>query len=41
MQPEALYEMYVKPWHPELARVGMRVLPETASIHFSFLVCQV
>ena len=22
--PEAWYEMYVKPWHPELARVGMR-----------------
>ena len=21
MPPEAWYEMYVKPWHPELARV--------------------
>ena len=26
MSPEAWYEMYVKPWHLELARVGMRVL---------------
>ena len=29
MPPEAWYEMYVKPWHPELAKVGnlgMRVL---------------
>ena len=23
-----LYEMYVKPWHPELAMVGMRVLSQ-------------
>ena len=26
MPPEAWYEMYVKPWYQELARVGMRVL---------------
>ena len=23
MPPEAWYKMYVKPWHPELAMVGM------------------
>ena len=32
MPPEAWYEIYVKPWHPELARlaarVGMRVLSQ-------------
>ena len=28
MPPEAWYEMYVKPWHPELAMVGMRVLSQ-------------
>ena len=26
MPPEAWYEMYVKPWHQELARVWLRVL---------------
>jgi hypothetical protein len=26
MRPEAWYQMYVKPWHPELAMVGMLVL---------------
>ena len=29
--PEAWYEMYVKPWHPELAKVGMRVLSQVIS----------
>ena len=31
MTPEAWYEMYVKPWHPELAMVGMRVLSQVIS----------
>ena len=31
MGPEAWYEMYVKPWHPELAMVGMRVLSQVIS----------
>ena len=31
MPPEAWYEMYVKPWHPELAMVGMRVLSQVIS----------
>ena len=31
MPPGAWYEMYVKPWHPELARVGMRVLSPVIS----------
>ena len=31
MPPEAWYEMYVKPWHPELARVGMCVLSQVVS----------
>ena len=31
MPPEAWYEMYVKPWHPELAKVGMRVLSQVIS----------
>ena len=28
---EAWYEMYVKPWHPELAMVEMRVLSQDIS----------
>ena len=31
MPPEALYEMYVKQWHPALAMVGMRVLSQLES----------
>jgi hypothetical protein len=31
MPPEAWYECYVKPWHPELAQVGMRVLSQVIS----------
>ena len=31
MPPEAWYEMYVKPWHPELAMVGMCVLSQVIS----------
>ena len=31
MPPEVWYEMYVKPWHPELAMVGMRVLFQVIS----------
>jgi hypothetical protein len=31
MAPEAWYEMYVKPWHPELVMVGMRVLFQVIS----------
>ena len=31
MPPEAWYEMYVKPWHPELAKVGMSVLSQVIS----------
>ena len=31
LPPEAWYEMYVKPWHPELAMVGMRVLSQVIS----------
>ena len=31
MPPEAWYEMCVKPWHPELAMVGMRVLSQVIS----------
>ena len=31
MPSEAWYEMYVKPWHPELAMVGMRVLSQVIS----------
>ena len=31
MPPEAWYEMYVKPWHPILAMVGMRVLSHVIS----------
>ena len=31
MPPEAWYESYVKPWHPELARVGMCVLSQVIS----------
>ena len=32
MAPEAWYEMYVKPWHPELAMVGMCVLSQVISV---------
>ena len=31
MPSEAWYEMYVKPWHPELAMVGMLVLSQDIS----------
>ena len=31
MPSEAWYEMYVKPWHPESAMVGMRVLSQDIS----------
>ena len=31
MPPEAWYEMYWKPWHPELVRVGMCVLSQVIS----------
>ena len=31
MPPEAWYDMYVKPWHPELDMVGMRVLSQVIS----------
>ena len=31
MPPEARHEMYVKPWHPQLAKVGMRVLSQVVS----------
>ena len=31
MPPEAWYEMYVKPWHPILTMVGMRVLSHVIS----------
>ena len=31
MPPEAWYELYVKPWWPELALVGMRVLSQVIS----------
>ena len=31
MPPEAWYEMYVKPWHPELAMAGIRVLSQAIS----------
>ena len=31
MPPEAWYEIYVKPWHQELARVGMQVLSRVIS----------
>ena len=31
MPPESWYEMYVKPWHPELATVGMCVLSHVIS----------
>ena len=31
MPPESWYEMYVKPWNPELAEVGMRVLAQVIS----------
>ena len=31
MPPEAWYEMYVKPWHAELAKVGMSVLSQAIS----------
>ena len=29
--PGAWYEMYVKPWHPESAMLGMRVLSQVVS----------
>ena len=29
---EAWYKMYVKPWHPELAMVEMRVLSQYISV---------
>ena len=32
MPPEAWHQMYVKPWHPELARVGMRVRSQVISV---------
>ena len=32
MPPEAWYEMHVKPWHPELAMVGMCVLSQFISV---------
>ena len=31
MGPEEWYEMYVSPFHPELAMVGMRVLSQVIS----------
>jgi hypothetical protein len=31
MGPEEWYEMYVRPFHPELALVGMRVLAQVIS----------
>jgi hypothetical protein len=31
MGPEAWYEMYVKPWHPELALVAMQMLSQVIS----------
>jgi hypothetical protein len=31
MPPEKWYHSYVKPWHPELAQVGMRVLSQVIS----------
>ena len=32
MTPEAWYEMYVKPWHPELPMVEMRLLSQDISV---------
>ena len=32
MPPEAWYKLYVKPWHPELAMVGMCVLSQVISV---------
>ena len=34
MPPEAWYEMYVKPWGPEVATVGMCVLSQVISASF-------
>ena len=31
MGPEGWYEMYIRPFHPELASVGMRVLAQVIS----------